>query len=180
MYLSVCIIQMLSEKFSCMLANFSQLFLLCLEPQIYTRTLLSEPKSKMGKFAFQESKWVWEKNLEPPSAWNCCTQTCRADGLGHPSGLSSFFREQMGKHLLPETRVPKPLDYTACFFWRSRLLGRGGKWLLGSGRRKDYLSALWLLSALYFWHLQQSGLLNQDLANTAGTFAVTEARNSCC
>lgn len=138
MYLSVCIIQTLLEKFSCMLAN---LYLLSLQPQIYIRTLFSEPKSKMGKFAFLESKWVREKNFEPPSAWKCCTQTCSAVGLGHPSGLS-FFREQMRKHLLPEKRVPKPLDYTACSFYRFRLLGRGEKRLLGSGGRKDYLSAL--------------------------------------
>lgn len=41
----------------------------------------------MGKFTFQESMWVGEKKVEPPSAWNCyawnCyTQTCSADGLG--------------------------------------------------------------------------------------------------
>lgn len=108
-----------------------------------------EHKSKMGKFAFQESMWVRE-NLEPSSAWNCCTQTCSADCLGHPSDLSSFLREQMGKHFLPEKRVPKPLDYTACSFYRSRLLGRSGKWLLGSGGRK-FTFFLILLTALAVW-----------------------------
>lgn len=86
MYLSVCISQMLPEKLSLMLANF---YLFCLQPHIR-----NEPKSKTGKFAFQESMWAWEKNLEPPSAWNCCTQTCSADGLGSTSiwSLSFLYR----------------------------------------------------------------------------------------
>lgn len=38
--------------------------------------------------------WAREKNLEPPSAWNCCTQTCSADGLGSTSiqSLSFLYR----------------------------------------------------------------------------------------
>lgn len=56
---------------------------------------------------------------------------------GHTSGLSPFFTEQMGKHLLQEQRVPKPLNDLACSFYRSRLLGRGGKWAMGSGGRKE-------------------------------------------
>ena len=56
-------------------------------------SLFFEPKS-MGKFTFQESMWVGEKKLEPPSAWDCYTQTCSADGLGRTSiwSLSFLYR----------------------------------------------------------------------------------------
>lgn len=151
MYFSVCINQMLPEKFSCMLANF---YLLCLYLH-YSPTLRAQIQNGFARFAFWENMWAREKNLEPPSAWNCCIQTCSADSLGHPSGLSSF-REQMRKHFLPGKRVPKPLDYTACSFYRSRLLGRGGKQLLGSGRRKEYCSLI-LLTASAVW-TSESGL----------------------
>lgn len=54
-------------------------------------SLFFEPKS-MGKFALQESMWVvGEKKLEPPSASNCYTQTCSADGLGRTSIWSLSF-----------------------------------------------------------------------------------------
>lgn len=59
----------------------------------------------------------------------------------HPSGLLSL-QNRWGNTSCQKKRVPKPLDFPACPLYRSRLLGRGGKWCLGSGGRKESLPAL--------------------------------------
>lgn len=144
----MCINQMLPEKFSCMQVNF---YLLCSEPQIYIMTLFSEHRSKMwstnpnwGNLSFRKAcgRERTLSLLQPGTAApRPAVQMAWAIHLICPLSLENRWGNTSCQ------KKGKPLDYTVCSFYRSRLLGRGGKWILGSGGRKFAFSLI-LLTAL--------------------------------
>lgn len=152
MYLSVCINQMLPEKFSCMLVDF---YLLCFhlyyDPILWAQIQNGEICIS-GKYRGKREEPWGSFSLELLHA------DLRCRWLG-PSIWSLFFLQRTdGKHLLPGKRVLKPLDYTACSFCRSALLGRleNSFWDRAGGRSmapSDSFSSLdfWIRT----WQIQQ-------------------------
>lgn len=106
-----------------------------------------KPKFALCPYSFSPNQWgnlhfrkacEWEKrNLSVLQLGTVMPRPAVQMGwAGHPSGLTPFLTEQMGKHPLQEQRIPKPLNDPACCFYRSRMLVRGGKMDFGIRREE--------------------------------------------